>query len=173
MVRAMQDLGRGRDAAFDDLEAARGYLAARPEVDSGRLGVIGFCMGGGFALLMAARAPLGAAAVFYGAVPEDPARLEGVCPVVAGYGGKDRILGEKQAERLEDHLTALGVPHDVRVYPDAGHSYMSDHKGLLATLNAWGPMKLGFNPAAAEDSWQRVDAFFGEHLGWPPRVGEG
>jgi carboxymethylenebutenolidase len=57
----------------------------------------------------------------------------------------------------------------VRVYPDAGHSYMSDHKGLLARVSSWGPMKVGYNPDAAEDSWRRVEAFFGEHLGLSPR----
>ena len=56
----------------------------------------------------------------------------------------------------------------MRVYPDAGHSYMSDHKGLLARVNSWGPMKLGYNAEAAEDSWRRVEAFFGERL-WPTR----
>lgn len=164
IIRAMRSLTRGTGLAFDDLDAAREYLAGRPEVDHSRIGVIGFCMGGGFALLYAARAPVGAAAAFYGAVPETAEALEGTCPVVAGYGGRDRVFG-KLADRLESHLTALDVPHDVRVYPDAGHSYMSDHHGVLATLNAWGPMRIGYNPAAAEDSWRRVAAFFEEHLG--------
>lgn len=164
IARAMRQLSSGDGPAFDDLDASREYLAGRPEVDGSRIGVIGFCMGGGFALLFAARAAVGAAAVFYGAVPDEAAALEGVCPVVAGYGGRDRVFG-KQAARLEGHLSELGVAGDVRLYPDAGHSYMSDHKGLLATVNSWGPMKLGYNPVAAEDSWRRVEAFFGEHLG--------
>lgn len=164
VVRAMQSLRRGGGPAFDALEAARAWLAERPDVDAARIGVIGFCMGGGFALLFAARAPLGAAAVFYGAVPEDEAALEGACPVVAGYGGRDRMFG-KFAERLEHHLDVLGVENDIKTYADAGHSYMSHHTGPLAKLSSWGPMKVGFHPAAAEDSWRRVDAFFARHLG--------
>jgi carboxymethylenebutenolidase len=57
------------------------------------------------------------------------------------------------------------VPHDVRIYPDAGHSYMSRHEGLLATLAAWGPMKVGWDRNAEEDSWRRVEALFRTHLG--------
>lgn len=164
MVRAMRSLNDGAGPAFDDLDAARQYLGKRPEVDASRLGVIGFCMGGGFALLYAARAPLRAAGVFYGAVPKERDRLTEVCPVVAGFGERDRIFGP-QAQRLERHLTEIGVAHDVRSYADAGHSYMSDHRGILATVNAWGPMKVGYDPAASDDSWRRIERFFAEHLG--------
>lgn len=164
IYRTMKTLNARGGPAFDDLDAAREYLAGRKEVDGSRIGVIGFCMGGGFALLYAARAPLGAAAVFYGVVPEDAEALDGICPVVASYGGQDRILKD-HPQRLEHHLTELGVPHEIRVYPDARHSYMSDHKGILGALGSFGPMKIGYNEDAAEDSWRRIDAFFGEHLG--------
>jgi carboxymethylenebutenolidase len=52
----------------------------------------------------------------------------------------------------------------MKVYPEAGHSFMSEHKGLMARLNSRGPMKVGFDAEAAEDSWQRVEAFFARHL---------
>ena len=164
IVRTMQGLRSGKGPVFDDLEALRAWLAARPEVDASRIGVLGFCLGGGLALLFADRGELGAAAAFYGAVPKSAEEIEAVCPVVAGFGGRDRVFG-KGGETLERHLTALGVPHDVQTYPDAGHSYMSDHRGALAKVSSWGPMKVGYNGEAAEDSWRRIETFFAEHLG--------
>ncbi|MCZ6708162.1 MAG: dienelactone hydrolase family protein, partial [Chloroflexi bacterium] len=68
IARTMRDLGRGNGAPFDDLEAARLWLADRDDVDDERIGVAGFCMGGGFALLYAVGAPVKAAANFYGVV---------------------------------------------------------------------------------------------------------
>ena len=161
--RTLLSLRRGNGPAFADLDAARTWLSARPEVDASRIGVVGFCLGGGFALLYAVRAPLGVAAAFYGDVPKTPAELQGVCPVLAGYGGRDRLFAG-QGRRLEEHLTALGVPHDVRIYPDAGHSYMSHHTGALATVAAYGPMAAGHDPAAEADSWARIERFFRDHL---------
>ncbi len=164
IARTMLALRRKDGPAFADLEAARAWLATRPEVDARRTGVVGFCMGGGFALLYAVRAPLGAAGVFYGDVPSTADELRGVCPVVAGYGGRDRLFAG-QGRRLETLLGELGVPHDVRIYPDSGHSYMSRHQGLMATLAGWGPMKVGYDPRAEGDSWRRIESFFRTHLG--------
>jgi carboxymethylenebutenolidase len=121
-------------------------------------------MGGGFALLYATRAPLQVAGAFYGDVPKTIEELRGVCPILGGFGGRDRIFAP-QGERLERLLTELGVPHDVKTYPDAGHSYMNKHEpGVMTTLGAWGPMAAGFDPQAEADSWRRIEAFFGEHL---------
>ncbi|RMF20508.1 MAG: dienelactone hydrolase family protein, partial [Deltaproteobacteria bacterium] len=117
-----------------------------------------------FALLCAARAPLGAAACFYGAVPERAEELEGICPVVAGYGERDRLFAPA-SRRLERLLATLGVEHDVVVYPDVGHSYMNQHDGCLNWLGAVSPMHVGYDEAAAEDSWRRMLGFFGRHLG--------
>ena len=164
IVRTMAGLRGGRGPVFADLESLRLWLAARPEVDPARIGVIGFCLGGGIALLFAARGEVGAAGVFYGAVPGRAEDFEIDCPVLGGFGGRDRVFG-KGGARLERRLEQLGKAHGVKTYPDAGHSYMSDHHGMLAKLSSWGPMKVGYNPEAAEDSWQRIEAFFGEHLG--------
>ena len=164
IARTVATLRRGEGTAFADLDAARAFVQRQPEVDAARIGIIGFCMGGGFALLYAMKAPLGVAATFYGDVPKTADKLKGVCPVLGGYGAKDRMFAG-QGTRLETLLTELGVEHDVKIYEDAGHSYMSMHTGVLATVAAWGPMKIGYNPAAADDSWKRIETFFGRLLG--------
>lgn len=155
--------GVAREVA--DIHAARGALAARPEVDAERIAVAGFCQGGGFALVAGAQPGFSAAAVNYGMVPADRSQLDGLCPVVASYGAKDRIVGRKMAERLDGHLTALGVPHDVKTYDGAGHSFFSQvdgWQGWLAKVPT--PMAVGYDEQAAQDGWRRMLAFFEEHV---------
>ena len=79
----MRTLADGEGRAFADIEAAHAWLAARDEVDQSRMAVAGFCLGGGFALLHAARAEMGTVANFYGRVPREADELEGICPVYA------------------------------------------------------------------------------------------
>lgn len=164
IARTMMTLSRGEGDAFKDIDAARKYLQQQPAVDAARIGVIGFCMGGGFALMYAARAPLGVAATFYGDVPKNTDPLRGVCPVLGGYGGQDRMFAT-QGRRLEKLLTELGIDHDVKIYEDAGHSFMSRNSGFLPWIGKVGPMKAQYNPEAAEDSWKRIETFFARHLG--------
>jgi carboxymethylenebutenolidase len=169
IVRFARGIGRvhtGRPYRL--LAAAEDWLRARPEVDGAPIGVAGFCIGGGFALLHATGADIEAVAPFYAAVPRDEASLAGVCPVVASYGARDRVFGEG-GPRLETALTRLGVEHDVRVYPGAGHSFMSRHGGLLTRLEGILPMHGGYVEEAAEDAWVRTLAFFDRHLGMSAR----
>ena len=158
---AIQQVRSGSGPAFTAIEAARAWLGSRPDC-SGRTGVIGFCLGGGFALLCAPRDGFAAASVNYGDVPADAeAALEGACPVVASYGARDP-MGTKPPERLEKALTVLGVPHDVKVYPRAGHRFMAPVSGALAPLASFA--RMGYVEDAAEDSWRRILDFFGHHL---------
>lgn len=155
--------GAGREIA--DIHAARAALGERPEIDARRIAVAGFCQGGGFALLAAVEPGFSAAAVNYGTVPAQRSRLEGICPVVAGYGARDRIVGRAMAERLESHLEQLGVPHDVKLYERAGHSFFSrvdGWQGWIARLPS--PMAVGYEGQAAEDGWRRMLDFFAEHV---------
>jgi carboxymethylenebutenolidase len=158
---AIQQLRSASGPAFTAIEAARAYLASRADC-SGKTGVIGFCMGGGFALLCAPRDGFSAVSVNYGDVPADAeGALEGSCPVVGSFGARDP-MGVEPAHRLEKALTELGVPHDVKVYPGAGHRFMSRTGGALAPLLSLA--RLAYNEEAAEDSWRRILAFFGDHL---------
>ncbi len=132
------------------LKAALGRLADRPEVDAGRIGAIGFCLGGSIVLTWACTENrLRAIAPYYGAAPKPREAIRRLCPVVGSWPGKD--FTTKAAAILETELTAAGVPHDLKVYPGAKHAFFND------TLRS-------YHAAAAADSWQRVLAFFAEHV---------
>jgi carboxymethylenebutenolidase len=167
LSRVVVDMVRGSIAAeIDAIVAARDALAARPEVDPDRVVVAGFCQGGGFALIAGTRPGFRAAAVNYGMVPADRSELDGVCPVVGSYGARDRVVGRKMAQRLERHLDALGVTHEVKTYEGAGHSFFSNvdgWQGWLARIPTG--MAVGYDEQAAEDGWRRMLAFFDEQLG--------
>jgi carboxymethylenebutenolidase len=125
---------------------------------------MGFCMGGGFAL-MTVDTGFDAAAVNYGMLPRDlDTALENACPIVSSYGGRDGSLKNATA-KLDAALTRQGIPHDSKEYPAAGHSFLNEAPSGPAILRPLvRVMNLGPEPESAKDAWQRIDAFFGEHL---------
>lgn len=159
----MRALSSGEGRAYADIESARQTVLAHPAC-TGAVGVLGFCMGGGFAL-MTLDAGFDVAAVNYGILPKDlDAAVENACPVITSYGGRDVTL-KRATAKLDAALEAAGIIHDSKEYPQAGHVFMNEKlngpaiiRPLVRVLN-FGP-----DPVAAADAWQRIDAFFGEHL---------
>jgi carboxymethylenebutenolidase len=153
MARFMTGMLAGSVNRFgiSDLKAALTHLAALPEVEPDRIGAIGFCMGGAFAIAWACTdRRLKAIAPFYGANPRPLEAVKRACPVVGSYPEKDFTASAGRS--LDEALDTHGITHDIKIYPGAGHSFFND------TSRA-------HDQAAAGDSWKRVLTFFGTHLG--------
>jgi len=162
LVNVTRAMSAGEGRPFVEIETARSWLADRDDC-SGQIGIAGFCMGGGFALLMANRG-FAVSSVSYGRLPKrlDTA-VQGACPVVASYGALDGSL-KGAAAKLTTALAAAGVEHDVKEYADAGHSFMNH-----STVPGWmKPMTRslhsGFVDTAAEDAWDRIQTAFDSAL---------
>lgn len=160
VARALRTMASGSGPELDDLESARRWLAARPEVDAARIGTIGFCLGGGFALLLAETGLYKVSAPFYGRTRE----LTRACPVVASFGGRDAETNGGYPERLVANLDRLGAPHDVVTYPEAGHSFMTRTPGLMGRLGRVLPIHAEYHEPSARDAHRRIVAFFRTHL---------
>jgi carboxymethylenebutenolidase len=111
--------------------------------------------------------------VHYGVgVPKDAYTerfLTGACPIVASYGGRDRA-NRGTARRLAQALQALGVDHDVKEYPGAGHAFLNDHEGagdpspvIFVVRGKFGGLS-GYHEPSAQDARRRIVAFIRAHL---------
>ncbi|MDQ2993137.1 MAG: dienelactone hydrolase family protein [Candidatus Eremiobacteraeota bacterium] len=133
-----------------DLRAAALWCqVARPQA---KIGITGFCMGGTLVLQQTiANADIfAAAAPFYGAVKDiDPAKV-GV-PICGSYGGRDTSI---PSEGVLAFGHALTVPHDIKIYPEAGHAFFDDQRAAYVA-------------SAAEDAWVRTVGFFRKYVGAP------
>ena len=167
LVGTMRAKAARAGTPFIHIATARSWLA-ESDLSNGRTGVIGFCMGGGFALLTA-RDGFNAASVNYGRLPGKDQQelvdaLRGSCPIVASYGGADKSL-KGAAARLEAALDQLGIEHSVKEFPGAGHAFLNDEELGPAVLRPlMRVMGVGPDPGAAPEAWQRIEEFFARHL---------
>ena len=136
---------------IDDLKGALTFLAKREEVDPHRMGAIGFCMGGSFAIAWACTdSRLKAIAPFYGSNPRPIDAVKRLCPVVGSYPEQD--FTARAGRRLDSALARFDIPHDIKVYPNAHHSFFNE-------------VGRAYDKDAAQDSWHRVLSFFATMLG--------
>jgi carboxymethylenebutenolidase len=164
LVRLARSMSSGEGTAAEQIDASRRWLAGRDDA-TGHVGVAGFCLGGGFAIVMA-NSGFGASAVNYGRLPKNlDAAMKGSCPMVASYGELDGTLAGV-APRLEAALTAAGVEHDVKLYPGTGHSFLNHSAestpGWMKPFTR--SMHAGYVDTAATDAWERILAMFGSTL---------
>ena len=148
-------MGTPPDRALRDLKAAYAFLQGRPEVRKDRIGVIGWCMGGRYALEVATQEPgLDAVVVYYGAPPTDAAAIAKIqAPVLGNFGAEDKGPSPEQVKTFEKAMKAAGKSVDVKIYEGAGHAF----------ANVNNPWK-GYREASAKDAWSRTVAFFARHL---------
>lgn len=146
--------GMPEDRAMADLKAAFAYLATREDVDPERIGVIGWCMGGGYALALATSEPRVRATVMnYGRLVTDQNAITKIGgPILGNFGAADRGIPAEDVKAFGANLTKYGKLGDIKLYEGAGHAFMNPNN------------KQGYDAAAAQDAWGRIDGFFSRTL---------
>jgi carboxymethylenebutenolidase len=141
------------DNVMKDLAAAQNYIKGQSFVQPNKIGVIGFCWGGGKTFLFATQSKdLAAAVIYYGPIPQN---LDGVknitAPVLGNYGELDKPISS-QVPRLAEEMKKNGKSYDYKIYPDAPHAFNSDVR------------EDRYRPEAAKDAWARTLDFFKKNL---------
>ncbi|MGC1371322.1 MAG: dienelactone hydrolase family protein [Candidatus Sulfotelmatobacter sp.] len=146
--------GVPEDRAKRDLSAAFDYLVSQPNVKKNRIGAIGWCMGGGYALDVALEKPtLAADVINYGHLATDPQALKKInAPILGLFGAQDKGITPDDVHKFEAQMKQLGKKIEIKIYDDAGHAFENPNN------------KAGYRPADAADAWQRTVAFLSENL---------
>ena len=149
------ELMRGvpEDRAAQDLRAAVAFLKSQPNVKKNRIGAIGWCMGGGYALDVALQDPTVAADVInYGHLATTQESLQKIhAPILGIFGGKDQGISSTDVKKFEEGLKAMGKTVEVHVYPEAGHGFEN-------------PVNASYRPNDAADAWQHTVHFLEDTL---------
>jgi len=150
------ELMRGvpEDRATKDLLAASSYLRSQTNVNPNKVGAIGWCMGGGYALDLAINDPkLAAAVINYGHLASEPATLKKInAPILGLFGGKDRGIPVEDVQKFAAELKKQGKTVDISVYPEAGHAFENPNN------------KQGYRADDAANAWDRSVKFFAQYL---------
>jgi carboxymethylenebutenolidase len=149
------ELSRGlpTDRALRDLKSAVAYLRQQPFVNPKRIGVIGWCMGGGYALQLALNADVAACVICYGRLVTDPDELKPLKAAVLGiFGDRDRGIPVDMVRQFEKALKERGVPHVIRIYEGVGHAFMNPAN------------QRGYHAETTQKAWQEIFAFLDRHL---------
>jgi carboxymethylenebutenolidase len=159
VMEHMQALGA--DTLLADIDGCLDYLRETADLPPDRVAVVGFCMGGSVAALVAARRQLGAAVSFYGGgvtegrfgmPPLVELAPEFATPWLGLYGGQDQGIPVEQAEALRSAAQKAPVATELVLYPEAGHGFHCDARPAA------------YNREAASDAWQRTLAWLGQHV---------
>ncbi|MEP6984344.1 MAG: dienelactone hydrolase family protein [Chloroflexota bacterium] len=138
-------------AGIRDLKISLDWLENHSKIDSTKIGAIGFCMGGSFAISWACTdSRLNVIAPFYSMNPRPIEAVARACPVVGSFPEND--FSKNMGIKLEGELTKNNIAHDIKIYPDSKHSFFNSPRDVN-------------EQAAADDSWSRIMSFFGEHIG--------
>jgi len=142
------------DRGIRDLEAAFAYLSSRPDVNAGKIGSIGWCMGGSWSIKLAVDQPkLAACVVNYGWLPSEPALVAKIkAPVQGNFGAEDQGIPPKDVKAFETAMKTDGKIADIKIYDGAGHAFQNPNN------------KQGYRPDATADASQRISAFFQKYL---------
>ncbi len=146
--------GLPEDRASQTLKDAVAFLKSRGDVDPKKIGVIGWCMGGGYALELGLQDPsIAAVVMYYGRLVTDERRLAALkAPLLGFFGADDRGISKESVEKFKADLERLGVSHNITIYPGAGHAFANPEN------------KEGYRPDAASDAAKKTDIFFKQHL---------
>ena len=133
-----------------DLRAGIDELEKR--VPNAKIGVVGFCFGGGMTwnLLQAGEDRLAAAVPFYGPAPESPDFSNAKAAVYAIYGEQDERVNASR-DRAESALKAAGLTYEIQTFAGAGHAFFNDTGQR-------------YNAEAAQQAWQKMLDWFNQHL---------